>query len=49
VKRLLDAISARPAAQRAEALKTKHAFKTELDADARKFMFPANERLKSAG
>jgi len=48
VKRLLDAISARPAAQRAEALKTKHAFKTELDADARKFMFPANERLKSA-
>lgn len=48
VKRLLDEISARPAAQKAEALKTRHQFKTELDAEARKFMFPANERLKSA-
>lgn len=45
VKRLLDAVSARPAAQRAEALKTRHTFKTELDADARRFMFPQNERL----
>jgi GST-like protein len=48
VKRLLDEISARPAAQRAEALKTKHAFKTELDAEARKFMFPSNERLNKS-
>jgi GST-like protein len=48
VKRLLDAVSARPAAQRAEALKTRHAFKTELDEQARKFMFPQNERLKKA-
>ena len=47
VKRLLDEISARPAAQRAERLKSSHAFKTELDAEARKFMFPANERLKT--
>lgn len=31
VKRLLDEINARPAAQRAEALKTKFAFKTEVD------------------
>jgi len=47
VKRLLDEISARPAAQRAEALKSRHAFKTELDAEARRFMFPANERLRA--
>lgn len=46
VKRLLDAINARPAAQRAEALKSRHGFKTELDAEARKFLYPQNERLK---
>jgi GST-like protein len=46
VKRLLDTVSARPAAQRAEALKARHAFKTEMDAQARQFMFPQNERLK---
>ena len=40
VKRLLDEINARPAAQRAEALKTQHSYKTEMDADARKAMFP---------
>ena len=45
VKRLLDEINARPAAQRAEALKAKHAFKTEMDADASKAMFPQNARL----
>jgi GSH-dependent disulfide-bond oxidoreductase len=49
VKRLLDEINARPAAQRAEALKTKFAFKTEMDEDARKKLFPSNERLKAAG
>jgi GST-like protein len=49
VKRLLDAISARPAAQRAEALKSQHVFKTELDAEARKFLYPQNERLANAG
>jgi len=48
LKRLLDEISARPAAVRAEALRTRHSFKTELDAEARRFMFPANERLKTA-
>jgi len=41
VKRLLDDISARPAAQRVEALKDRHAFKTEMDEDARRHMFPA--------
>ena len=45
VKRLLDEVNARPAAQRAEALKTRHAFKTEMDEDARKAMFPQNARL----
>jgi GST-like protein len=47
VKRLLDEINARPAAQRAEALKTKFTFKAEMDDDARKAMFPQNERLKA--
>ena len=45
VKRLLDEVNARPAAQRAEALKTRHAFKAEMDDDARKAMFPQNARL----
>ena len=45
VKRLLDEISERPAAQRAESLKAKHAFKTEMDAEASKAMFPQNARL----
>lgn len=45
VKRLLDEISARPAAQRAEALKTRYTFKTEMDDEAKKAMFPQNARL----
>ena len=45
VKRLLDEINARPAAQRAEALKARYAFKTEMDDDARRQMFPQNTRL----
>jgi GSH-dependent disulfide-bond oxidoreductase len=45
VKRLLDEINARPAAQRAEALKAKHSFKAEMDDEARKNMFPQNARL----
>lgn len=40
VKRLLDEINTRPAAQRAEALKSQHNYKTEMDAEARKVMFP---------
>jgi GST-like protein len=39
LKRLVDEISARPAAQRASALKDKHKFKTEFDDEARKAMF----------
>lgn len=45
VKRLLDEINTRPAAQRAEALKAKHAFKAEMDDEARAVMFPQNARL----
>ena len=46
LKRLLDEINARPAVARADALKTRHAFKTENDDEAKRFMFPQNERLK---
>ncbi|MGH8781049.1 glutathione S-transferase family protein [Paraburkholderia sp.] len=45
VKRLLDEINARPAAQRAEALKARHTYKTEMDEDTRKVLFPQNARL----
>ena len=48
VKRHLDAINARPAAQRAEALKERFTFKQEMDDDAKKQMFPQNARLKAA-
>jgi GST-like protein len=40
VKRLLDEINARPAAQRAESLKSRHEYKSEMDSEARKAMFP---------
>jgi GST-like protein len=39
VKRLLDVISARPAAVRAEAIRERHAFKTEFDDEAKRYMF----------
>ncbi|HTI01673.1 MAG TPA: glutathione S-transferase family protein [Acidisoma sp.] len=39
VKRFMDAMNARPAAQRAEALKERHAFKTENDEAARRALF----------
>src|SRR5436190_19069780 len=40
IKRHVDEISARPAAQRALALKDKHSFKTDMDDSARIAMFP---------
>ena len=40
VKRLVDEINARPAAARVAALKERHTFKTELDDEARRHMFP---------
>jgi len=46
VKRHVDEISARPAAQRALALKDRHGFKTEMDETARLAMFP---HLRKAG
>lgn len=45
VKRLLDEINARPAASRYEALRTRNTFKTEMDEEARRAMFPQNTRL----
>lgn len=39
LKRLLDEISARPAAVRASAIKDRHQFKAEMDDDARRHMF----------
>ncbi len=47
LKRLFDAVNERPAAQRAAALKDRHSFKTELDDEAKRAMFPQNERLKA--
>ena len=46
VKRLLDTVNARPAAQRAIALKDRYNFKVEMDAESWRAMFPSNERLK---
>jgi GSH-dependent disulfide-bond oxidoreductase len=40
LKRLIDEISARPAAQKAIALKDRHKFKTEMDAESMHAMFP---------
>ena len=40
LKRLVDEIGARPAAQRAVTLKDRHKFKTEMDDEARRAMFP---------
>lgn len=45
VRRHLDTISARPAAQRAEALKERFSFKQDVDDDARRALFPQNARL----
>jgi GSH-dependent disulfide-bond oxidoreductase len=47
VKRLLDEINTRPAAQRYLALRERHTFKTEMDEEARRSMFPQNTRLGS--
>lgn len=45
LKRLVDEVNARPAAARVEALRQKHKFKTEMDEEARRFMFPQLARL----
>ena len=46
-KRHFDTINARPAVQRVEAFRTRHTFKAEMDDEARRAMFPQNERLKA--
>ena len=43
LKAWFDRINARPAAGRAEALKGQFSFKQEMDAEARRFIFPQNE------
>ena len=48
LKRLIDEISARPAAQRAVALKDRHTFKTEMDDEAKRAMFPGNYPAQAA-
>ena len=45
VKRLHDEINARPAAAGVERLRSQYQFKTEMDEDARRFMFPQLARL----
>ena len=47
VKRLVDEINARPAAARVAALKERHTFKTELDDEARRHMFPHTVKAAS--
>lgn len=48
LKRHFDAISTRPAAERAAALASQFQFKAEMDDEARCFMFPQNKRLATA-
>jgi GST-like protein len=47
VKRLVDEISAHPAAQKAVALKDRYTFKTEMDEEAKRAMFPGNYRAQA--
>jgi GST-like protein len=39
VKRMMDAVAARPAAARAEAIRERHTFKAEMDEEAKRVMF----------
>ena len=48
VKRLHDEIAARPAAARVNALREKHAFKAEMDEEARRHMFRHLEQRAAA-
>ena len=45
LSRLVNEINARPAAERANALKDRHTFRTNMDDEARGYMFPQNTRL----
>ena len=48
LKRLMDEINARPAVARVEAMKSGFKFKAEMDDEAKRAMFPQNERLKKS-
>jgi GST-like protein len=48
LKRLFQAVDARPAAARARAVGKDHAFKREMDEDARRALFPSNYPLVEA-
>lgn len=48
VKRFLDSVNERPAAQRAEALARPHAFKADMDQEALDAMYPQNRQLQPA-
>ena len=45
LKRLVDEISARPAAERAVALKDRYQFKAEMDDEAQRYLYPQNVRF----
>jgi GST-like protein len=45
LKRLMDEIGARPAAARANALRERFTFKSDMDDEARRNLFPSNLRL----
>jgi GST-like protein len=47
VKRLLDEISARPAAQGVAFVAERYSIKKETDDEARSHMFPQNKRLRT--
>ena len=49
VKRRAGADFVRQAAQKAIALKDRHAFKTDMDEEAKRAMFPSNYRAQAAG
>lgn len=46
IHRLLDTINARPAVARIDAMRQRHSFKTENDAEARRHMFPQLARIQ---
>lgn len=48
LRRLLDEINARPAGVRVEEFRRRYTFKTEMDAEAKRFMFPQLARLAAA-
>jgi GST-like protein len=48
VKRLVDEVSARPAAARVAALRDRYKFKTEMDEESRRNLFPGMKPATTA-